>query len=263
MQGQRQTRRTGPGRLRPGQKKQMIPTPLPARLLAKEEIAILDGTCQPRARVVTRHDIAHDGTALLTRGLTTTSAGGVFFLPSLLQLGAHDLAATLGPPKPEGLPQERLALGLVFASLCGSTAGIRTVDTVSRADCGLLAGLPFLPSPSPPYRFLHAVPVTDALEFQTALGRRLVACGQVTPGHPINIAGHNRKPDSRQAMQHAFSTQEDRYGKAIRTFDTQDQASQKPLLALAASSGTTVSQVPHRLADLTRAIRGRDCLMVA
>jgi Transposase DDE domain len=241
----------------------MIPTPLPVRLLAKEEIDILDGTCQPRARVVTRHDIAHDVTALLTRGLTTTSAGGFFFIPYLLQLGAHDLAATLGPPKHEGLPQERLALGLVFESIFGYTAGIRTVDTVSRADFGLLAGLPFLPSPSTQSRFLQAVPVKDALEFQTILGRRLVACGQVTPGHPVNIDGHNIKTYSRKAMKHAFITQEDRYGKAIRTFYTQDQASKKPLIALAAYSGTTVSQVTHRLADLTRDILGRDFLMVA
>jgi hypothetical protein len=34
-------------------------------------------------------------------------------------------------------------------------------------------------------------------------------------------------------------------------------------MALAADSGTTVSQVPHRWADLTRPILGRDCLMVA
>src|SRR3989454_8839853 len=241
----------------------MIPTPLPARLLAKEEIAILDGTCQPRARVVTRHDIAHDVTALLTRGLTTTSAGGFFFIPYLLQLGAHALAATLGPPKHEGLPKERLALGLVFESIFGYTAGIRTVDTVSRADFGLLAGLPFLPSPSTQYRFLQAVPVKDALEFQTALGRRLVARGQVTLGYPVNIDGHNMKTYSRKAMKHAFITQEDRYGKAIRTFYTQDQASKKPLLALAAYSGTTVSQVTHRLATLTRTILGRDFLLVA
>src|SRR5207302_3193847 len=135
----------------------------------------------------------------------------------LLQLGAHDLAAALGPPKHEGLPKERLALGLVFESIFGYTAGIRTVDTVSRADFGLLAGLPFLPSPSTQYRFLQAVPVKDALEFQTALGRRLVARGQVTPGHPVNIDGHNIKTYSRKAMKHSFITQEDRYGKAIRT----------------------------------------------
>jgi hypothetical protein len=71
------------------------------------------------------------------------------------------------------------------------------------------------------------------------------------------------KTDARKAMHHAFRTQEDRSGTAIRTCSTQDQASQHPLSALAASSGTTVSQVPHRLADLTRAILGRDVLMVA
>jgi hypothetical protein len=64
-------------------------------------------------------------------------------------------------------------------------------------------------------------------------------------------------------MKHAFITQEDRYGKAIRTFYTQDQTSKKPLVALAAYSGTTVSQVTRRLATLTRAILERDFLMVA
>jgi hypothetical protein len=196
----------------------MAPSALPARLLAHEEIEVLDGAYQPRARVVTRHDIEHDVTALLKRGLTTTSAGGFFFIPYLLQLGASDLTASLGPPKPEGLPQAHLALGLVFESIFGYTAGIRAVDTVSRADFGLLAGLPFLPSPSTQYRFLQSVSVI---------------------------------------------TQEDRYGKAIRTFYTQDQASKKPLMALAAYSGTTVSQVTRRLAGLTRDILGRDFLLVA
>jgi len=202
-------------------------------------------------------------TALLKRGLTTTSAGGFFFLPYLLQLGAYDLAQALGPAKHEGLPKERLALGLVFESLFGYTAGIRTVDTVSRADFGLLAGLPFLPSPSTQYRFLQAVSVQDSLDFQTALGQRLVALGQVTPGHPINVDAHNIKTYSRKAMKHAFIAQEDRYGKAIRTFYTQDQTSKKPLIALATYSGTTVSQVTRRLATLTRAILGRDFLLVA
>src|SRR5437867_7115009 len=197
------------------------------------------------------------------RGLTTTSAGGFFFIPYLLQLGAYDLAAALGPAKHEGIPKERLALGLVLESIFGSTAGRRAVDTVSRADFGLLAGLPFLPSPSTPYRFLQDVPVKSALEFQTALGRRLVALDQVTPGHPVNIDGHNVKTYSRKAMKHAFITQEGRYGKAIRTFYTQDQASKKPLSALAAYSGTTVSQVTQRLAGLTRDILGRDLLLVA
>ena len=52
----------------------------------------------------------------------------------------------------------------------GYTAGIRAIDTVSRADFGLLAGLPFLPSPSTQYRFLQSVSVQSALAFQTALG---------------------------------------------------------------------------------------------
>src|SRR5262249_59532201 len=52
-------------------------------------------------------------------------------------------------------------------------------------------------------------------------------------------------------------------GKETRPFDTQDQASKKPLIALAAYSGTTVSQVTHRLATLTRTILGRDFLLVA
>jgi hypothetical protein len=162
----------------------MTQTTLPARLLAQETIEVLDGACEPRPRVVTRHDIAHDVTALLQRGLTTTSAGGFFFLPSLLQLGAYDLAAALGAAQHEGIPKERLALGLVFASIFGYTAGIRAVDTVSRADFGLLAGLPFLPSPSTQYRFLQDVPGKSALAFQTVLGRRLVALAQVTPGGP-------------------------------------------------------------------------------
>jgi hypothetical protein len=154
-------------------------------------------------------------------------------------------------------------LGLVFESIFGSTAGIRAVDTVSRADFGLLAGLPFLPSPSTQYRFLQSVSVQSALDFQTALGQRLVALGHVTPGHPVNVDAHNMKTYSRKAMKHAFITQEDRYGKAIRTFSTQDQASKKPLIALAAYSGTTVSQIPCRLASLTRDVLGRDCLLVA
>jgi len=180
-----------------------------------------------------------------------------------LQLGACDLVASLGPLKTEGLPKERLALGLVFESIFGYTAGIRAVDTVSRADFGLLAGLPFLPAPSTQYRFLQSVSVQSALAFQTALGQRMVTLGHVTPRHPVNVDAHNIKTYSRKAMKQSFITQEDRYGKAVRTFYTQDQASKKPLIALAAYSGTTVSQVTRRLATLTRAILGRDFLMVA
>ena len=181
-------------------------------------------------------------------------------MPSLLPRGAYDRAAALGPATHEGLPKARLALGRVCASLFGSTAGMRAVETVSRAAFGLLAGLPLLPSPATPYRFLQDVPVTSALECQTALGRRLVALAQVTPGHPVTRDGHHVKPSSRQAMPHACITQEGRDGQAIRPFDTQAQASQTPRMALAASSGPTVSQVTQRWAGLTRDILGRDGL---
>jgi hypothetical protein len=147
--------------------------------------------------------------------------------------------------------------------MVGYTVGIRAVDAVSRTDLGLLAGLPFLPSPSTPSRFLQAVSVQDSLDFQTARGQRLVGLGQITLDHPVNVDAHTMKTSSRKAMKHACMTQEDRYGKAIRPFSTQDQASKTPLIALAASSGTTVSQVTHRLATLTRTILGRAFLLVA
>jgi len=213
--------------------------------------------------VVTRHDIEHNVSALLKRGLTTTSAGGFFFIPYLLQLGAHGLSASLGPAKREGIPKERIALGIVFESIFGYKAGIRAVDSVSRADFGLLAGLPFLPSASTQYRFLQQVPVKDGLDFQVSLGRRMVSLQQITPGFPINVDGHNLKTYSRKEMKLSFLTKEDRYGKAIRTFYTQDQESKKPLIALAAYSGTTVSQVTRQLAARTRDIVDRDFLMVA
>jgi len=140
---------------------------------------------------------------------------------------------------------------------------MRTLDTVSRADVGLRAGLPFLPSPATQYRFLPSVSVKSVLDCQTALGARLITLGHVTPGHPVNVDGHNMKTYSRKAMKQSFITQEDRYGKAVRPFSTQDHASKKPRIALAASSGTTVAQVTHHLAALTRALLGRDFLMVA
>jgi hypothetical protein len=184
-------------------------------------------------------------------------------MPDLLQLGVFDLVASLGPPKPDGLPKESLALGLVFESIFGYTAGIRSVDTVSRADFGLLAGLPFLPSPSTQYRFLQAVSCHSALDFQVTLGKRLVTLGHITPGQPVNVDAHNIKTYSRKAMKPSFITQEAHDGKAIRTFYTQDPASKKPLIALAAYSGTTVSQSTRQLATLTRTLLERDFLMVA
>jgi hypothetical protein len=231
--------------------------------LAKEEIDVLDGACKARKVVITRHGIEHEVTALLKRGITSTSAGGFFFIPYLLQLGSHGLAGSLGPAKQDGIPKESIALGIVFESIFGYTAGIRAVDSVSRADFGLLAGLPFLPSASTQYRFLQDVPVKDGLDFQIALGKRLVALGQVRPGSPVNVDGHNLKTYSRKEMKLSFLTKEDRYGKAIRTFYAQDQESKKPIIALAAYSGTTVSQITRQLCAHTQVVLGRDFLMVA
>ena len=129
---------------------------------------------KPKKITITRHDIEYKLSALLGRGLTSTSAGGFFFIPYLLQLKAHDLVSCFAPGKREGIPNERLALGMVFESIFGYKGGIRTVDSVSRADFGLLFGLPFLPSPSTEYRFLQATTFQQSLDFQVALGKRLV-----------------------------------------------------------------------------------------
>lgn len=232
-------------------------------MLTPEDISVLDGACKPKPLVVTRHGIRHDVMALLKRGFTTTSAGGFFFIPYLLQLSAYYLLSSMGPAKPQGIPQESLALGIVFESIFGYTAGIRAVDSVSRTDFGLLAGLPFLPSQSTQYRYLQSVPVIDALDFQTNLGRRLVKLGQITPGFPVNIDGHNIKTYSRKEMKLSFITKEGRYGKAIRTFYTQDQNSKKPLMAMATYSGTSVSQITRKIIGLTKGILEKDFLMVA
>ncbi len=125
-----------------------------ARLLEKEEVEVLDGACRPRKRVVTRHDMDFEVNALLTRGLTTTSAGGFFFIPYLLELGAQ-------------------------------------------------------------YRYLQSVCVKDGLCLQTALGRRLVALGQVTPGDHVNVDSHNIKTYSRKEMKLSFITKEGRYDKTV------------------------------------------------
>jgi hypothetical protein len=231
--------------------------------LVKEEIEVLNGACKARRIVITRHGIEHEVAALLKRGITSTSAGGFFFIPYLLQLGSHRLAASLGTTKQHGIPKERIAMGIIFESIFGYTAGIRSVDSVSRADFGLLAGLPFLPSVSTQYRFLQGVPMKDGLDFQIALGKRLVALGQVKSGFPINVDGHNLKTYSRKEMKLSFLTKEDRYGKAIRTFYAQDQESKKPLIAIATYSGATVSQVTRKLAACTRDVLDRDFLMVA
>ncbi len=200
---------------------------------------------------------------MLKRGLTTTSAGGFFFIPYLLQLKLHDYLGEMGGPKLEGIPKERLALAIIFESLFGYKKGIRAFDSVSKADFGLLFGLPFLPSPSTEYRYLQDISVKEALDFQISMSSRLVELGHIPSDCPVNIDGHNVKTYSRKEMKRSYLTKEDRYGKAIRTFYTQDQHSGKPLIALAAYSGTTVAQVTQRISELTQNILKKEFIMVA
>lgn len=105
--------------------------------------------------------------------------------------------------------------------------------------------------------------MNDALSFQVILGKQLVKLGHVKPGSPINIDGHNIKMYSRKEMKSSYISKEERYGKAIRSFYTQDQESKKPLIAMVAYSGTAVSQITRRIGNLTRDILDQDFLMVA
>ena len=72
--------------------------------------------------------------------------------------------------------------------MCGYTVGLRAVDAVSYTDFSLLVGLPVLPSPPMSYRLLQDRSVHDSLDFQVALGPRLVARGPITPSTSMLIA---------------------------------------------------------------------------
>ena len=165
-----------------------------------EEIEILDGACKPKKIVVTRHVITHDLTAALKRGVTPTIIRGFFIIPYLLQLGAYDLISSMSRPKAEGIPNENIALGMIFESIFGYTKGVRSLDSVSRADFGLLSGLTFLPSPSTQYRYLQSISYRSALELQISLGQKLIELGQVMPGYPVNTDGHNITTYTRKEM---------------------------------------------------------------
>lgn len=231
--------------------------------MEKEDTEILDNACKNVKVSVTRHSIDFDLTNLLKRGLTSTSAGGFFFIPYLLQLNTHQLLSNIGKPKTKGIPKEKLALGIVFESLFGYTKGVRSIDSVSKVDFGLLSGLPFLPSPSTQYCYLQNITTHDSLNFQVKLGKQLLKLGQISSGNPLNIDGHNIKTYSRKEMKRSFITQEDRYGKAIRTFYVQDQVSDKPILAMASYSGTKVAHVTEKLAVKAKEIYQNELIFVA
>ena len=197
LQRQRETRRTGAGGLRLGQKKRRRTERRSLRGSSpREKIEILDGACKPRPRLVTRHDIDRDVTTLLKRGLTTTSAGGFFFLPYLLQLGACGPVASLGPTKHEGLPPGAPCLGPRLR------VDFRLHGRYPRCRYGEPRRLwsprrpPFLPSPSTQYRFLQDVPVQESLGLFRALRKRL---GGTRPDHA-------RSPRQRRCSQRYIHT---------------------------------------------------------
>jgi hypothetical protein len=63
-------------------------------------------------------------------------------------------------------------------------------------------------------------------------------------------------------MKASYLSKDKTYGKAIRTFYTQEQESKKPLFAKVAYSGTTVSQVTPEVVEATKEILGGPFLSV-
>jgi len=97
--------------------------------------------------------------------------------------------------------------------------------------------------------------------FQKHLGKRLIDLGYINGG-TVNMDGHSIKLYSRKEMKASYLSKDKTYGKAIRTFYTQDQESKKPLFAKVAYSGATVSQVTPELVEATKEILGGPFLSV-
>ena len=230
-------------------------------LLTPETIEILDNALKPKSIEVTRQSIHTDLQALLKRGFTTTHAGGFFFIPYLMQLDLYKALATLSAHKTTGIPNEKVALQLIWEPLFGYSKGIRKVDPVSQTDFGALSGLPFICSASTEYRFLSESSIESSENFQKSLGKRLNRLGYIN-GDVINMDGHSIKLFSRKEMKASYLSKDKTYGKAIRTFYTQDQASKKPLFAKVAYSGATVAQVTPQLVEANKEILGSSFLSV-
>jgi hypothetical protein len=216
---------------------------------------------KPKGVEVTRQSIHTELEALLRRGFTTTHAGGFFFIPYLMELNLYKSLGELSARKTTGIPTEKMALQLIWEPLFGYIKGIRSVDPISQADFGALSGLPFICSASTEYRFLAESTIERAEQFQKHMGKRLVNLGYIT-GDVINMDGHSIKLFSRKEMKASYLSKDKAYGKAIRTFYTQDQASKKPLFAKAAYSGATVAQVTPQLVEANKEILGGPFLTV-
>ncbi len=256
--------RSDPQRLR-NQQKKIAAHDLKDRsraLLTAENIEILNGNLKPKRVEVTRQSIQADLEGLLKRGITTTHAGGFFFIPFLQAFDLYNGLAELSAPKTAGIPNEKVALQLIWEPLFGYTRGIRAVDPISQADFGALSGLPFICSAATEYRFLTETTIERSELFQKRLGKRLVDLGEIS-GQVLNLDGHSIKLFSRKEMKVSFLTKEKAYGKAIRTFYTQDQVSKKPIFAKVAYSGTTVAQVTPQLVEANKEILNSPFLCVS
>lgn len=230
-------------------------------LLTSEPVEILNGSLKPKPVEVTRLSIQTDLEALLKRGFTTTHAGGFFFIPYLMELDLYKSLDKLATPKQSGIPNEKIALQMIWESIFGYTKGIRSVDSVSQADFGALSGLPFICSVATEYRLLSQSSVERSEEFQKTMGKQLLRLGYIK-GDVVNMDGHTVKLYSRKEMKASYLSKEKSYGKAIRTFYTQDQESKKPLFAKVGYSGTTVSQVTPQLVEANKDILGGPFLCV-
>ncbi len=230
-------------------------------LLTPETIEVLDKALKPKPIEITRQSIYTDLEALLKRGFTTTHAGGFFFIPYLMELDLYKSLSTISAHKTTGIPTEKVALQLIWEPLFGYTKGIRTVDSVSQVDFGTLSGLPFICSASTEYRFLSESTIEGSEDFQKTLGKRLDQLNYIK-GNVVNMDGHSIKLFSRKEMKASYLSKDKTYGKAIRTFYTQDQDSKKPLFAKVAYSGATVAQVTPQLVEANKEILGGPFLCV-
>ncbi len=230
-------------------------------MLTPETIEVLDSGLKPKRIEITRQSVQAELESLLRRGFTTSHAGGFFFIPYLQELDLYGALGELSAPKATGIPTEKVALQLIWEPLFGYVKGIRTVDPVSQADFGVLSGLPFICSVSTEYRFLAESTTERNEAFQKHLGKRLVHLDYVT-GDVLNMDGHSIKLFSRKEMKASYLSKDKTYGKAIRTFYTQDQASKKPLFVKVAYSGATVAQVTPQLVEANKEILGGPFLTV-
>lgn len=230
-------------------------------LLTPEVVEILDTSMKPKRIEVTRQSIQTELETTLKRGFTSTHAGGFFFIPYLMELDLFKALGDLSAPKTTGIPTEKVALQLIWEPIFGYRKGIRAVDPISQVDFGALSGLPFICSSATEYRFLTESTTERSEAFQKHLAKRLLHLGYLT-GDILNMDGHSIKLFSRKEMKASYLSKDKAYGKAIRTFYTQDQVTKKPVFTKVAYSGATVAQVTPHLVEANKEILGEPFLCV-